>query len=53
MLQPAALCYNKVQIELKEEHKFYRDKESLCHDTAEEECGEDCRDTLDSIATLI
>ena len=46
MLQPADLCRNKVQAELKEEIE-------LCRDTVEEVREEDCRDTLDSIVTLI
>ena len=46
MSQAANLCRNKVQAELKEEIE-------LCRDIAEEVCEEDCRDTLDSIATLI
>ena len=53
MTQPAALCRNKVQAELKEEIKLCSDKEFFCRDTAEEVCEEDCRDTLDSISTLI
>ena len=47
MLQPAALCRNKVQAELKEEIELYRDKEFFCRDTAEEVCEEYYRDTLD------
>ena len=47
MSQPAALCRNKVQDELKEEIELYYDKEFFCHDTAEEVCEEDCCDTLD------
>ena len=46
MLQPVALCCNKVQAELKEEIELSRD-------TAEEVCEEDCHDTLDSVSTLI
>ena len=53
MSQPAALCGNKVQAEIKEEIELCRDKEFFCHDIAEEECEEVCRDTLYSIATLI
>ena len=46
MSQPADLCRNKVQAKLKE-------KIELCHDTVEEVCEEDCRDTLDSVVTSI
>ena len=53
MSQPVALCRNKVQAELKEEIELCHDKEFFCRDTAEEVCEEDCRDTLDSITTLI
>ena len=47
MLQPAALCHNKVQAELKEEIELYRDKEFLCRGTTKEVCEEDFRDTLE------
>ena len=53
MSQRAALCRNKVQAKLKEEIELCRDKEFLGRDTAEEVCEEDCRDTLDSVETLI
>ena len=46
MLQPAALCRNKVQVEPKEEIELCRDKESLFRDTVEEMCEEDYHDTL-------
>ena len=46
MSQPVDLCRNKVQAELKEEIELF-------HDTAEEVCEEDCRDTLDYVVTLI
>ena len=52
MSQPAALCRNKVYAELKEEIEPCRDQEYFCHDIAEEVCEEDCRDTLDYVATL-
>ena len=47
MLQPAALCCNKVQAEFKEEIELYRDKEFFYRDTAKEVCEEDYRDTPD------
>ena len=53
MSQPVALCRNKVQAELKEEIELCHDKEFFYYDTAEEVCEEDCRNTLDSITTLI
>ena len=46
MSQPADLCRNKVQAELKEATE-------LCRDIVEEVCEEDFRDTLNSIVTLI
>ena len=52
MLQPAALCHNKVQAELKEEIELCRDKEFFYRDTAKEVCEEDCRDTLDSFCNI-
>ena len=53
MSQPADLCHNKVQAELMEEIELCSDKEFFCRNTAKEVCEEDCRDTLDSVATLI
>ena len=53
MLQPTALCSNKVQAELKEEIELCRDKEFFYCDTTEEVCEEDYRDTLNSVVTLI
>ena len=46
MSQPAYLCRKKVQAEIKEEIE-------LCNDTTKEVCEENCRDTLDSVMTLI
>ena len=53
MSQPAAVCHNKVQAELKVEIESLSRQRVFCRDIAEEECKEDCRDTLNSIATLI
>ena len=53
MSQPAALCRNKVQAEIKEEIELCRDKEFFCCDIAKEECEEVYRDTLYSVTTLI
>ena len=53
MSQLVALYGNKVQAELKKEMELCRNKEFFCRDTAEEVCEEDCRDTLNSVATLI
>ena len=53
MSQLAVLCHNKVHVELKEEIELCRNKEFFCHNTAEEVCEEACRDTLDSVATLV
>ena len=52
MLQPATIYRNKVPIEFKEEEELCHDKEFFCHDIAEKECEEDCRDTLYFVATL-
>ena len=52
MSQPAVVCRNKVQVEFKEEEVLYRDKEFFYRDIAKEECKEDCRDILYSVATL-
>ena len=53
MSQQETVCSNKVQVELKEELELCSDKEFLCRNTTEEVCEKDCRDTLDSVATLI
>ena len=53
MSQPAALCRNNVQAKLKEEIELCGDKDFFCRNTAEEMCEENCRDTLDSVTTLI
>ena len=42
MSQPAAVCRNKVQAELKEDEELCHDKEFFCRDITEEECEEDC-----------
>ena len=52
MSQPAFVCRNKVQAELKAEIEFSCDKEFFYREIIEEDCEEDCRDTLYSIATL-
>ena len=53
MSQPAAICRNKVQAELKAEiESLSRQRVFYCN-IAEEECKEDCRDTLSSIAIMI
>ena len=53
MSQPAAICRNKVQVELKAEIESLSQQRVFCRDIAEEECKEDCRDTLNSVATMI
>ena len=45
MSQPATFCRNKVQAVIKREIKLCHDKEFFCHNIAEEECEEVCRDT--------
>ena len=49
MSQPAVVC----QDQLKEKIEFCRDKEFFYHDITKEECKEDCRDTLNSVTTMI
>ena len=53
MSRQAAVCCNKVQVELKEEIESLSRQRVFCRDIAEEECKEDCRDTLNSVATLL
>ena len=53
MSQPVVVCRNKVQAELKAEIESLSQQRVFCHDIAEEECKEDCSDTLNSIATMI
>ena len=53
MSQPATLCRNKVQAEIKEEIELCHEKEFFYCDIVEEECEEVYRDTLYSVATLI
>ena len=53
MSQLAAVCRKKVQVQFKEEIELCHDKEFFCRDIGEEECDEDCRDTLNSVVTLL
>ena len=53
MTQPATLCRNKVQAEIKEEIELCCDKEFFYRDIAEEECEGVYCDTLYSFVTLI
>ena len=53
MLQPAVVCRNKVQAELKAEIESLSRQRVFCRNIAEEECKEDYRDTINSIATMI
>ena len=53
MSQLATVCRNKVQAELKTEIEFLSRQRVSCRDIAEEECKEDCRDTLNPVATMI
>ena len=53
MSQPVAVCCNKVQAELKAKIEYLSRQRVLYRDTAEEEYKEDCRDTLNSVATMI
>ena len=49
----ATVCHIKVQAELKAEIEYLSRQRVFCHDIAKEECKEDCRDTLNSVATMI
>ena len=51
MSQPAAISRNKVQVEFKEEEELCGDKKFFRHNIAKEECEEDSRGTLYSVAT--
>ena len=53
MSQPVAVCRNKVQVELKAQIESLSRQRVFCRDIAKEECKEDCRDTLNSVATMI
>ena len=53
MSQPVTVCRNKVQVELKVEIEFPSQQRVFYRDIAEEECKEDCRDTLNSVTTMI
>ena len=53
MSQLATICRNKVQAELKAKIESLSRQRVFCHDVAEEECKEDCRDTLKYVATMI
>ena len=53
MSQPTAVYCNKVQAELKVEIESLSRQRVLCRDIAEEECKEECRDTLNSVETMI
>ena len=52
MSQPAVVCRNKVQVELKAEIESLSRQRKVCHDIAKE-VKEDCRDTLNFVATII
>ena len=53
MSHPTAACRNKVKAELKAEIESLLQQRVFCPDIAEEECKEDCRDTLNSVVTMI
>ena len=53
MSQPATVCCNKVQAELNAKIESLSQQRVFCHNIVEEECKEYCRDTLNSIATII
>ena len=53
MSQPATVCRNKVQAELKVEIESLTRQRVFCRDIAKEECKEYCHDTLNSITTMI
>ena len=51
--QPAVECRNKVQAEHKVKIESLSRQRVFCRDIAKEECKEDCRDTLNFVATMI
>ena len=53
MSQSAAVCCNKVQAKLKAEIESLPRQRVFRHDIVEEECKEDCCDTLNSNTTMI
>ena len=53
MSQLAAVCRNKVQAELKAKIESLFRQRFFYRDIAEEECKEDCRNTLNFVATMI
>ena len=53
MSQPAVVCRNKVQAELKAEIESLSRQRVFYCDITEEECKEDYRNTLNSVATMI
>ena len=53
MSQPATVCRNKVQAKLKAEIESLSRQRVFCRDITEEECKEDCRDTLNYVTTMI
>ena len=53
MSLPSIVCRNKGQVELNSEIESFSQQREFGHDIAEEECKEDYRDTLNSIATMI
>ena len=53
MLQLVAVCRNKVLAKLKAEIESLSRQRVFYRDIAEKECKEDCRDTLNSVATMI
>ena len=53
MSQPVAVYRNKVQAELKAKIESLSRQRVICCHTVEEEYKEDCRDTLNSVVTMI
>ena len=53
MSQTAAVCRNKVHVELKAEIESLSRQRVLCHDIADEEWIKDYRDTLNSVTIII
>ena len=53
MSQLATVCRNKVKVELKVEIESLSRQRAFYSDIAEEECKEDYRNTLNSVAAMI
>ena len=53
MSQPAVVCRNKVQAELKAKIESLLQQTVFCRNIVEEECNHYCRYTINSVVTMI